>query len=399
MPSVDAARSSEKQHRIHLVHLKVVWFVLSGLVIVPGLISICTRGLNYGTDFAGGAEIAFVPSTPLPTGVTERGQLSAEIAQATGLNLGAVKIIDMGDKHQILATVAVHDSALIQAEADRLKGQMESALGSRLGTLEQPKGDATFVGPTIGKELTKQALLMLFFGLLAILIYLRQRYNVRMAVGAVAALVHDALVLIGVMSLLRVEINSPFVAAILTVLGFSVHDSIIIFDRIRENMQSRAARHEPYADTVNFALWQTMSRSVNTVFTVLLVLTSLLLWGGDSIRGFAIALLVGMISGAYSSIFNASQIVVVWEEALERKKGGLGARAREGLRPVAGPSEARRRAEEQKRAERLAAAEAGVVLANGDDSLGDDQNGGTKPRAQDAKKARAAGVRKSKRRF
>ncbi len=399
MSSVDA-RSSDSP-RLHLVHLKVVWFVLSGLVIVPGLWSLFANGLNYGTDFAGGASIAFTPSKALPTGIAERGQLAADIARAAGLDAGAVKLIDMGDQHQILATLPIHDANLIDAEGERLRSLLEAQLGDRLGAVTQPKEDATFVGPTIGRELRRQAVYMLIFGLGAILIYLKVRYNLRMAVGAVAALAHDALILIGAMSLFRIEINSPFIAALLTVLGFSVHDSIIIFDRIRENMQSRSARHEPYADTVNFALWQTMSRSVNTVLTAIFVLVSLLLWGGDTIREFIVALLIGMVSGAYSSIFNASQIVVVWEEHLERKKGAAvgTVRSREGLRPLAGPSEARRRAEEQRRAERLAAAEAGASVAAADGGEGAELDAGTKPRAQDAKKARSQSVRKSKRRF
>jgi preprotein translocase subunit SecF len=396
MPSVDAGRYSVRQP-IHLVHLKVWWFILSGLVIVPGLISLVTQGLNLGTDFAGGAQIAFVPANSIPEGA-ERGRIASEVAKVTGLGSGAVKIIDMGgDKQQILATVRVSDATQIQAEADKLKGLIEQNLGSQLGAIDQPREDATFVGPTIGHELRRQAILMLVVGLGGILLYLRQRYNFRMAVGAVAGLAHDAFVLVGVMSMLRVEINSPFVAAVLTVLGFSVHDSIIIFDRIRENMQSRSARNEAYGDTVNYALWQVMSRSINTVATVLMVLICLLVWGGDTIRGFALALLVGMVSGAYSSIFNASQIVVLWEEHDQRKKGALTGR-RDGSRPAAGPSEARRRAEELRRAERVAA-EAGS-LANGyDDSDDMEDDDGTKPRAQDAKRARKSVVRKSKRRF
>lgn len=395
MPSVDAGRYSVRQP-IHLVHLKVWWFILSGLVIIPGLVSLVTQGLNLGTDFAGGAQIAFVPAKSIPEGA-ERGRIAARVAEIAGLGAGAVKVIDMGgEKQQILATVGVHDATRIQAEADRLKGLIEQSLGSELGAIDQPKEDATFVGPTIGHELRRQAILMLVIGLGGILLYLRQRYNIRMAVGAVAGLAHDALVLVGVMSLLRVEINSPFVAAVLTVLGFSVHDSIIIFDRIRENMQSRSARNEVYGDTVNYALWQVMSRSINTVATVLMVLICLLIWGGDTIRGFALALLVGMVSGAYSSIFNASQIVVLWEERDQRKKGMATGR-RETARPTVTPSETRRRAEELRRAERVAAQASS--LAGEYDDTDDMDDDGTKPRAQDAKRARKSVVRKSKRRF
>jgi preprotein translocase subunit SecF len=394
MPSVDVARSSTKTP-FHLVHFMMVWFALSALVIVPGFIALCTRGLNLGTDFTGGAQIAYVPANQLPAGVAERGQLAASIARAAQLGSGAVKILDLGTHQQILVTARIHDPSQIDSKALEIKGILEQNFGDQFGALEQPKADETFVGPTIGRELRRQAILMLVLGLSAILIYLWVRYNVRMAVGAVIALAHDALVLVGVMAIGHWEINSPFIAAVLTVLGFSVHDSIVIFDRIRENMQSRAARNEPYADVVNFALWQTMSRSVNTVLTVIIVLVCLLLLGGATIFEFAVALLVGMVSGAYSSIFNASQIVVLWETRTQRKKAALkGAQA--GVRPVIGPAEARRRAEGLRRAEQLAAAES--LAASSDDDEYDDE-GGTKPRAQDAKKARQRVVRKSKRRF
>lgn len=396
---MDAARSSIKTP-FHLVHYKMVWFALSALVIVPGMIALVTRGLNLGTDFAGGAQIAYIPSQQLPSGIAERGQLAGAISHGLGLGSGAVKVVDLGDgRQQLLVTARVHDPGLVEAKAVELKERLETEFASQLGTLEQPKVDAVFVGPTMGKELRRQAFLMLIFGLGAIMIYLWFRYNKMMAVGAIAALVHDALVLVGVMAIGQWEINSAFIAAVLTVLGFSVHDSIIIFDRIRENMQARSSRHEAYGDVVNFALWQTMSRSINTTMTVIIVLLSLLLLGGATMFEFAIALLVGIVSGAYSSIFNASQIVVVWEEITERRQAAARQAASSAAsgRPVPGPSSARKRAEEARRAERerLAAALAEGSEA-GESDLDDDD--GTKPRAQDAKKARRQVVRKSKRR-
>ena len=185
------------------------------------------------------------------------------------------------------------------------------------------------IGPTIGQEITLNALKAIAIASILIVLYVTYSFrqvpkpasSVRFGVAAVIALVHDVLVLIGAFSIfghfLNVEIDSLFVTATLTVIGFSVHDTIVVFDRIRENLKRQGSEH--FAATVNDSILQTFDRSLNTSLTVILVLVALLIFGGETIRWFVVALLVGIISGTYSSIFNAAPILVVWQEIVEKK--------------------------------------------------------------------------------
>jgi preprotein translocase subunit SecF len=189
------------------------------------------------------------------------------------------------------------------------------------------------VGPTIGRELLNRAIIAILAASAVILIYLtivfrRVPNAFRYGVCAIIALLHDVLVVVGVFAILgelfRTEIDALFVTAMLTVIGFSVHDTIVVFDRVRENIMRR--RFERFEDTVNYSLVQTLARSINTSVTVLLTLFALYMFGGASIRTFVLALLIGIISGTYSSIFNASMLLVIWENREWRRFfGGRGA--------------------------------------------------------------------------
>jgi preprotein translocase subunit SecF len=190
--------------------------------------------------------------------------------------------------------------------------------------------DFLAVGPTIGSELIGRAFLAIAAASAAILIYLtivfRKVPNAfRYGVCAILALLHDVLVVIGVFAILgilfAVEIDALFVTAMLTVIGFSVHDTIVVFDRVRENILKR--RFDNFGEVVNYSLVQTLARSINTSITVILTLFALYLFGGASIRNFVLALLIGIISGTYSSIFNASMLLVIWENR-EWNRGNRG---------------------------------------------------------------------------
>jgi len=178
------------------------------------------------------------------------------------------------------------------------------------------------VSGTISQELQNKGVLAAIFGSVLILLWIWLRYNIgglgyRYAVTGIVALVHDLLTLIGMVALLRVEVNAPFVAALLTVLGFSVHDTIVIFDRIRENIRLRKGR--TFAETVNISLLETLARSVNTVLTVEFTLLALLFFGGPSLKPFVIAMIIGVTVGAYSSIFVASQLLVSWAKGKDKE--------------------------------------------------------------------------------
>jgi preprotein translocase subunit SecF len=191
---------------------------------------------------------------------------------------------------------------------------------SRFRILQSSELDFISIGPTIGQELVGRAILAVLAASTAILIYLTVVFRrvpnaFRYGVCAIVALLHDVLVVLGIFAILGfvigIEIDALFVTAMLTVIGFSVHDTIVVFDRVRENIMKR--RFERFEDVVNYSLVQTLARSINTSITVLLTLFALYLFGGASIRNFVLALLIGIISGTYSSIFNASMLLVIWE--------------------------------------------------------------------------------------
>ena len=187
----------------------------------------------------------------------------------------------------------------------------------------------TTVGPVISEELTQQAALLVLLGSIGILIWMTLRFNdFRFGATALVALVHDVLVVIGTFAILgtffHVQIDALFVTAVLTVIGFSVHDTIVVYDRVRENR----ARHvgEPFDRIVNHSILQTFGRSINTSLTVVLTLSALLLFGGSATYYFVLALLIGIVSGTYSSIFNAAPLLVVWHDRDEREAGPAGRR-------------------------------------------------------------------------
>ena len=162
-----------------------------------------------------------------------------------------------------------------------------------------------FIGPTVGNELKAQAFTIISVAILLLLIYITFRFEFWAAVAAILALVHDGLILLGMTALLKIEVNSAYVAAFLTVMGYSINDTIVIFDRIRENLKHQDVK-ESLIDLINHSIAQTMTRSINTVMTVLLSLFAIYLFGGASIKGFALVLIIGITAGAYSSIFIAS---------------------------------------------------------------------------------------------
>lgn len=275
----------------HFVKLRKIWYVISLAVIVPGLISLMLQGLNLGIDFTGGSlvEVRFKE----PATIEEvRGVVS-------GQGLEFAKGIQKSGKTDFL----IRTRELTEEESAALI----SALEENVGELDLLRNDR--VGPTISRELVWDALWALLVAAGLILIYISIRFEFKQGIAAIIAILHDVFVVLGVFSLLQMEVNSAFVAAMLTIIGYSINDTIIIFDRIRENLRT-GKRGEGLEDLVNKSLWQTLTRSLNTVLTVVFVLVALLILGGSTIQNFVFAMLVGVISGAYSSIFTASPVWV-----------------------------------------------------------------------------------------
>jgi preprotein translocase subunit SecF len=200
---------------------------------------------------------------------------------------------------------------------------MVKALEARLGPIAE-QASLTTIGPVVSADLINQALVLIAVGSLGILLWITYRFqDVKFGVTALVALVHDVIVVVGIFAVLgtvvRLEIDALFVTAMLTVIGFSVHDTIVVFDRVRENRARHAG--EPFAEIVNHSILQTFARSIMTSFTVVLTLLSLYLFGGEAIRTFVLALLIGIVSGTYSSIFNAAPLLVLWHEWEDRRLG------------------------------------------------------------------------------
>ena len=201
-------------------------------------------------------------------------------------------------------------------------GALVTALEAELGAIESQR-QLTTIGPVISAELTQQAIILVLIGSIGIVLWMTFRFrDFRFGATALVALVHDVIVVVGAFAVLGtlfgLEVDGLFVTAMLTIIGFSVHDTIVVYDRIRENRSRHAG--ERFSSIVNHSILQTLARSINTSLTVVFTLTALFLFGGDSIRPFILALLIGITSGTYSSIFNAAPLLTVWEEWEARRK-------------------------------------------------------------------------------
>jgi preprotein translocase subunit SecF len=300
-----------------IVRHRYWWFGISLLVIVPGLISLALYGLRPGIDFSGGAlwDIRFADKAP--------GQLStdriAQIYAQSGFDNAIVQLSQVEVDGKQVPEALVRTKALSATDPNADEARVLKALAAEYGTVKIESLQS--VGATVSAESTRSAIIAVVGACVAILIYLTLAFRkaphpVRYGVCAILAMLHDVLLVLGVASILGVliglEVDALFLTALLTIISFSVHDTIVVFDRIRENLINRRPG-ERFDDLVNHSIVQTLPRSINTQLTTVFTLTALLLFGGESIRHFVLILLIGLISGTYSSIFNAAQLLVVWE--------------------------------------------------------------------------------------
>ena len=306
--------------RFDIVGKSKIWYTFSGIVILICLIAIgknmLTTGfpLVLGIDFTGGSIIQ------LEFDNWDTSQNTADFTY--NVKMLAAKYSEKAP--QVLATELTPDQTptgnaglLIQIRTDAGILENPDAQDSLYGEIRALGGDfnvieETQVGAVMGSELATKALQGVFIGLILILIYITVRLSFDFAVFAIVALVHDIIVLLGVYAIFGIEVNSPFVAVILTVVGYSINDTIIIYDRIRENMKVK--RHLPFDKMVNQSLLETMARSINTSGTTILAILALLIFGGVSLRTFMMGLGVGIATGTYSSIFIASLLLVTWRQ-------------------------------------------------------------------------------------
>jgi preprotein translocase subunit SecF len=334
------------------------WFVLSGSAILVSIIALVFLGLNYSIDFTGGTLIEY----RLSNDVTVE-QVRDLLGQDPYARESAEVQIVGGDQ------VSIRTSALTDLTSGE-RTQLFEALAEQAG-ISPDDISAQVVGPTWGEQISRQAVIGLVVVLLAITLYITLRFEWKMAIGAMVAMVHDVLITAGVYALTGREVSPPTVIAILTILGFSLYDTVVIFDKVKENTESTALLgKDTYEGVANYSMNQVLMRSVNTSLVVVLPILSLLLFGGDTLKDFAFAMLVGVVTGAYSSIFVATPILVVLKER-EPKYQQLRARleSRQGDRRLrAVPTPVRETAEEEPEAAPAAVAAAGGSQRTGQTS-------------------------------
>ncbi|OGH11926.1 MAG: protein-export membrane protein SecF [Candidatus Levybacteria bacterium RIFCSPHIGHO2_01_FULL_36_15] len=296
---------------MNIIGKKYYYFLLSGIVIIPGLISLLLFGLFPSIDFTGGSRLEISAAKSL-----DKNEI-LQLLRNNGIMAENVQLVD--NKTAIIRTVPVDQ---------KTKTKELGILKSKYGEITEKSFET--VGPVIGKETESNAMKAVLIASLAITLYIAFAFREvskpvsswKFGICAVAALLHDVLVVVGIFSILghflSVEVDSLFITALLTVMGFSVHDTIVVFDRIRENLKKNY--NLPFDVIVNNSILETFNRSLNTSLTVTLVLLALLLFGGENIHWFIVALLVGIVSGTYSSIFNASPLLVVWYEWDQRRR-------------------------------------------------------------------------------
>ncbi len=288
-------------------------FAVSIAILIPGLVSLFIWGLRPAIDFTGGSRLTV-------TFANKRVESPVVAKTVTDLKFGTATAQTLGD-HDMVVSLPNITNDQRQQIVDKLNSEYTGVSEKSFET----------IGPTVGKELLRRSITSIIIVLIAIILYISWAFR-KVGVGpvpawvygasAVIALAHDILIVVGIFSILghyyKIEIDSLFVTALLTVLGFSVHDTIVVFDRVRERLL--LGTEHTFEQTVNVSLNQTLVRSLNTSLTTLLVLTALYLFGGVTIRNFVLALLIGIASGTYSSIFVASPLLVVYERFKRRNR-------------------------------------------------------------------------------
>ncbi len=287
---------------IDIVGKRHIWYSISALLIIPGVIALLVHGLSLGIDFTGGTSWELQFQRPVD---------SLEVRSILSAHGYTDSIVQTSQDNTILIRMKE------LKESSPEKAAIEDDFRQQFGEFKELQIET--VGPTVGNAIRNRAFIAVILASIGVLAYIAWAFRntdspVLYGSFAIVAMLHDVLFVLGVFSILGwvadIEVDALFVTAVLTVMGFSVHDTIVVFDRIRENLGKRIA--PTFEETVNYSVAQTMVRSLNTSLTVILTLAALYLFGGESTRWFVFALLIGVAAGTYSSIFNASQLLVSW---------------------------------------------------------------------------------------
>lgn len=301
--------------RLNVIKRRSLWWTVSATIILAGIISMVISTatikspLRLGLDFVGGTRLQFERDCTVPGNCDQPIEIGAvrEVLDAQGLAGSSIQAL--GDKQQAI-TIRAKTLGVEQ------RTQLQTALSERIGAFNPQATQIDTVGPTLGRQLFASGLLAILLSFAGILIYLTVRFQFDYAFFAFVALFHDVFITLGAFSLLglvaNVEIDSLFVVGILTIIGFSVNDTVVIYDRVREVIKQHPEQH--IDQVVDDAVNQTLNRSINTTLTALLTLFAIFLFGGETLKNFALCLIIGFTAGAYSSIFIASTLLAWWRE-------------------------------------------------------------------------------------
>jgi len=284
--------------QIDFMGRRKTWFAISGAIILAGVVSLAVQGLNLGIDFKGGTQLQFTTSQAYSQGQVQ--SFMAKQGYPDAVVQGQGKAVDNDFKSWQIRT-----QSLSRSDQSNLQQSLRNDLGASGGGSKNVSG-------TFGHQIAIDAIYGIIVSLILISIYIAIRFDFKFAIPVILAMLHDIAITIGIYSLVGKEVTVDTVAAVLTVLGYSIYDTIIIFDRIRENIP--LMRRSPFATIANVSLWETIRRSLTTTFITLLPIICLLILGGPTLKDFAFALIVGVISGAYSSIFIAAPLLTGWKE-------------------------------------------------------------------------------------
>ena len=284
---------------LKIIEKTKIWFTISILITVIGMISLATRGLNYGIDFKGGTVITINMGTP---------------------EFNKQDIEDIFRTQDSSATANTVDTTSVEVKGNDLDTEKIDAAFQEVKAkynLDNSAMSQEVISASIGKELTNKALIALSVAVVGILIYVAIRFEINFGIAAIIALLHDVFITLSVYTLFAVPVNAPFIAAVLTIIGYSINDTIVIFDRIRENVKKMRGKNP--AEVANISVNETMSRSINTTLTTVIAITAVHVFV-PSVRDFSFPLIIGIMSGAYSSIFIASPIWVLLKNRNKKVK-------------------------------------------------------------------------------
>jgi preprotein translocase subunit SecF len=306
---------------LHINKARSLWWGISAAIIISGIISMVVSWQNPninaplrpGLDFIGGTRLQLVRDCTQPGNCDQPIDINVvrEVAKEQGLGDSSIQLISEAGQENNGITIRSKDLTTEQ------RTQLQTALTEKIGTFDPQKNQIDSVGPTLGRELFRTGIIALIVSFIGIIVYLSFRFQWDYAIFAIVATFHDLFVTAGIFSMLGlvagIEVDSLFIVALLTITGFSVNDTVVIYDRIRENIKIHP--QTPITDIVDDdAVNQILSRSINTTLTTLLSLLAIFLFGGETLRYFSLALIIGFIAGSYSSIFIASTLLSWWRE-------------------------------------------------------------------------------------